>query len=36
VTPRAVVKAVRETLEYYAANRGIIFATANAPEKATK
>ena len=36
VSPRAVVKAVRETLEYYAANRGIIFATTNDPEKLTK
>lgn len=36
VTPRAVVKAVRETLEYYAANRGVIFATANDPGKVTK
>jgi electron transport complex protein RnfG len=36
VTPRAVVKAVRETLEYYAANRGTVFATAIDPEKVTK
>jgi electron transport complex protein RnfG len=36
VTPRAVVKAVRETLEYYAANRDMIFATANNPEKLTE
>jgi electron transport complex protein RnfG len=26
VTPRAIVKAVRETLEYYEANRAIIFS----------
>jgi electron transport complex protein RnfG len=36
VTPRAVIKAVRETLEYYAANRGLIFATANETEKVAK
>jgi len=36
VTPRAVVKAVRETLEYYAANRGTVFATTLDPDKVTK
>jgi electron transport complex protein RnfG len=36
VTPRAVVKAVRETLDYYAANRGMIFTAANDPDKVTK
>jgi len=36
VTPRAVVKAVRETLEYYAANRDTVFAPTLAPETVTK
>jgi len=36
VTPRAVVKAVRETLDYYAANRGTVFATTLDPDKVTK
>ena len=36
VTPRAVVKAVRETLEYFAANSSIVFATAPDPEQETK
>jgi electron transport complex protein RnfG len=36
VSPRAVVKAVRETLEYHAANRGTVFATTHDPKKVTK
>ena len=36
VTPRAVVKAVRETLEFYAANRGTVFATTPDSDKVTK
>ena len=36
VTPRAVVKAVRETLEYYAAHRDTVFATTPDREKVTK
>lgn len=33
VTPRAIVKAVRETLEYYDANAVTIFAAATSPDK---
>ena len=36
VTPRAVVKAVRETLEFYATNRSMIFATAGDPAEVPK
>ena len=32
VTPRAVVKAVRQTLEYYIVNRDIVFAATGKPE----
>lgn len=33
VTPRAVVKAVRETLEFFATNHNMIFATAGDPAR---
>ena len=36
VTPRAVVKAVRETLEYFAANSATVFATTPDPEEVTQ
>ena len=36
VTPRAIVKAVRETLEYFAANSSTVFGTTLDPAKETK
>ena len=36
VTPRAVVKAVRETLEYFAANSATVFVTTPDPEEVTQ
>ena len=36
VTPRAIVKAVRETLEYFATGRATVFAAANEPQEVTE